>query len=65
MSSVHESLYERAVYQLEQLETADPDYDYQDEADFISELIALTKSSFTTGEAKRIKAIHAKYVGEG
>lgn len=63
-SSVHRSLYEKAMDQLEQIVDADPDYESDSDAEFIGELSDMTPNGFTTDEVKRIERIFKKYCGE-
>jgi predicted lipid-binding transport protein (Tim44 family) len=63
-SSVHQSLYEKAMDQLEQIVDADPDFEEQRDADFIEELSESAPGGFTTEQVRRIARLHGKYVGE-
>jgi hypothetical protein len=63
-AQVYGNLYEQVVDKLEQIVDEDPDYEYQEEADFISDQSSGAQSGFTKSEAARINALHAKYVGE-
>ena len=62
--SVHRSLYEKAMDQLEEIVNSEPDFESQDEADFIDDLAASSPSGFTTQEVNRIDRIHKKYCEE-
>ncbi len=63
-SSVHRSLYEKAMDYLEQIVDAEPDYESDSEADFIGDLSDMTPNSFTTDEVKQIDRIFHKYCGD-
>jgi hypothetical protein len=63
-SSVHQSLYEKAMDQLEQIVDADPDFEDQRDAEFIEDLSDSAPSGFTTEQVRRISRIHGKYCGE-
>ena len=60
--SVHQSVYEKAIDQLEEIVEADPNFEYQDEEDFVAELSDSSHASLTPAQANRIKRIHLKYV---
>lgn len=62
MSSVHQSQYEKAIDQLEQIVEADPNFDYQHEEDFVHEMSESNHSSLTTSLANRIRRLYKKYV---
>jgi hypothetical protein len=63
-SSVHGSLYEKAMDQLEDIIDTDPDFEDQSEEEFIQELAESSPSGFTTDQVNRIGKIHKKYCGE-
>lgn len=62
MSSVHQSLYEKAIDQLEEIVEADPNFEYQDEEDFVEEMADSSHASLTTAQVARIQRLHRKYV---
>lgn len=63
-SSVHQTLYEKAMDQLEDLVDAEPDYESESDAEFIEALSENSPSGFTTAEVSRIAKLHGKYCGD-
>ncbi len=61
-ANVHNSLYERALDQLEQIIDQDPDFEQQDEQDFVEEISESSLGGFTTSQVKRINRLFKKYV---
>jgi len=61
-ASVHNSLYEQALDQLEQIIDQDPDFEQQDEQDFVEEISESSLGGFTTSQVNRINRIFKKYV---
>lgn len=63
-SRVHESLYDKAMYELEELITCDPDYESVSDEEFIEALTESSPSGFTTREASRIASLYRKYCSD-
>lgn len=60
--NIHESQYDRVMEQLEQIVDHDPDFEQQDEQDFIDEITESNLGGFTTPQARRIRSLWEKYV---
>ena len=56
--------FESVMELLEQILAEDPDFETQDEADFIEQIADSSPSYFRTSQAKQIIAIHSKYCGD-
>jgi hypothetical protein len=61
-ANVHNSLYEQALDQLEQIIDADPDYEHQEDQDFVQEISDSSLGGFTTKQVNTIKRLYRKYV---
>ena len=61
-ANVHDSQYEQALDELEQIIDADPDFEQQSEQDFIEEISVSNLGGFTTTQVRRIHSIYSKYV---
>jgi predicted lipid-binding transport protein (Tim44 family) len=61
-ANVHNSLYEQALDELEQIIDADPDFEHQEDQDFVQEISESSLGGFTTGQVRTIKRLYRKYV---
>lgn len=61
-ANVHNSLYEQALDELEQIIDADPDFENQEEQDFVQEISESSLGGFTTRQVNTIKRLYCKYV---
>jgi hypothetical protein len=61
-ANVHNSLYEQALDQLEQIIDADPDFEHQEDQDFVQEISDSSLGGFTTRQVNTIKRLYRKYV---
>jgi hypothetical protein len=61
-ANVHNSLYEQALDELEQIIDADPDYEHQEDQDFVQEISDSSLGGFTTKQVNTIKRLYRKYV---
>jgi len=59
---VHQSLYDKALDRLEQIVDADPDYELDQEQEFVDELSDSSLGGFTTGQVAKIDRLYRKYV---
>lgn len=61
-ANVHNSLYEQALDELEQIIDADPDFEHQEDQDFVQEISESSLGGFTTRQVSTIKRLYRKYV---
>jgi predicted lipid-binding transport protein (Tim44 family) len=61
-ANVHNSLYEQALDELEQIIDADPDFEHQEDQDFVQEISDSSLGGFTTKQVNTIKRLYRKYV---
>lgn len=61
-ANVHNSLYEQALDELEQIIDADPDYERQEDQDFVQEISESSLGGFTTTQVSTIRRLYRKYV---
>lgn len=61
-ANVHNSLYEQALDELEQIIDTDPDFEKQEEQDFVQEISESSLGGFTTRQVNTIRRLYRKYV---
>jgi hypothetical protein len=61
-AKIHGSLYEKALDELEQIVNEDPDFENEQDEEFIEELSQSSLGGFTSSQAKRINRLYRKYV---